>query len=100
MTRRSTNLSAMLRTWTNLTRLQALQGRLRKAEATYEEVARAVPEQHILSALADGPAYYFGLGDLLRERNDFAGASRLLMQGMDLLEGTVTVDADTVTLGY
>jgi LuxR family maltose regulon positive regulatory protein len=100
MTHRSANLTAMLRTWTNLARLHVLQGRLRQAAATYEEVARAVPEQHILPALVGSPAYYFGLGDLLRERNDLAGASRLLEQGMELLQGTLTVDADAVALGY
>jgi LuxR family maltose regulon positive regulatory protein len=100
LTRRSANLSAMLRPLTNLARLQVLQGRLHQAEATYEEVVRAVPEPHLLPALLGSPAYYFGLGDLLRERNDLVGASRLLAQGMKLLQGTLTVDADTLALGY
>jgi LuxR family maltose regulon positive regulatory protein len=54
----------------------------------------------MLPALAGSPAYYFGLSDLLRERNDLAGAHRLLMQGMELVQGTVTVDAYVITLGY
>ena len=100
MARPSANLALILRSLTNLARLQVLQGRLRQAVATYEEVMRAVPAQQILPALVGSPAYYFGLGDLLCERNDLAGASRLLMQGMELLQEKLTVDADIVALGY
>src|SRR6266851_6650318 len=100
MTRPSANLSAILRTLTNLARLQVLQGRLRQALGTYEEVLRALPEPQTLPALGGSPAYYFGLGDLLREWNELEAAERLLLQGMDLLKGTLTVEADVVTLGY
>jgi len=100
MTRPSANLSATLRTLTNLARLQVLQGRLRQALVTYEEVMLALPEPQTLPALGGAPAYYFGLGDLLREWNELEAAERLLLQGMDLLKGTLTVEADLVTLGY
>jgi LuxR family transcriptional regulator, maltose regulon positive regulatory protein len=50
-----------------LARLQVLQGRLHQALATYEEAVRALPEPQILPAVLSGPAYYFGLGDLLHE---------------------------------
>ncbi len=89
-----------MRTLTNLARLQVLQGRLRQALGTYEEVLRALPEPQTLPALGGSPAYYFGLGDLLREWNELEAAERLLLQGMDLLKGTLTVEADVVTLGY
>jgi LuxR family maltose regulon positive regulatory protein len=100
MTRTSANLSATFRTLTILARLQVLQGRLRHALGTYEEVMRALPEPQTLPALGGSPAYYFGLGDLLREWNELEAAERLLAQGMDLLKGTLTVEADLVTLGY
>src|SRR5215469_6728141 len=83
-----------------LSRLQVLQGQLRKAASTYEEAARLVPEQNALRALSGGATYYFGLGDVLREWNRLDEASRYLMDGMALLRGTQTVFADEVTLGY
>jgi LuxR family maltose regulon positive regulatory protein len=94
------NLSITLRSLTNLARVQVLQGRLHQALATYEEGVRALPEPQTLPALVGGPAYYFGLGDLLREWNELEAAERLLTQGMDRLQGKLTVDADLVTLGY
>ncbi len=100
MTRPLGNLSLTLRSLTNLARLKVLQGRLHQALATYEEVVRVLPEPQILLALSSGPAYYFGLGDLLREWNELEAAERLLTQGMERLQGKLTVDADLVTLGY
>jgi LuxR family maltose regulon positive regulatory protein len=83
-----------------LSRLQVLQGQLRKAATTYEEAVRLVPEQNVLHAMSGGATYYFGLGDILREWNRLDEASRYLMDGMELLRGTQTVFADEVTLGH
>ena len=94
------NLFTLLRSITNLARLQALQGRLRQAAATYAEALQVAPGPEGLRALVGGPAYFCGLGDLLREWNDFDGAERHLQQGLDLVMGALIVDAETVALGY
>jgi LuxR family transcriptional regulator, maltose regulon positive regulatory protein len=98
--RASSDLYMVLRSITLLARLQVLQGQLRKAATTYEDAVQVVPEQNILRALSAAPAYYFGSGDLLREWNKLDEASGYLMDGMELMRGTVTVFADDVTLGY
>ena len=96
----SGDLSATLRGITLLARLQVLQGRLRQAAATYREAAHVAPGQESLQALVGSPAYYFGIGDLLREWNDLDAAERHLVQGMEEVWGTLTVDAKVVTQGY
>jgi len=90
----------VLRSIALLSRLQVLQGQLRKAAGTYEEAVRVVPEQNVLRALSGGAAYYFGLGDILREWNQLDEASRYLMDGMELMRGKQTIFADEVTLGH
>jgi LuxR family maltose regulon positive regulatory protein len=90
----------VLRSIALLSRLQTLQGQLRKAATTYEEVVRVVPEQNVLRALSGGAAYYFGLGDILREWNQLDEASPYLMDGMELMRGTQMVFADEVTQGH
>ncbi|HEX6477763.1 MAG TPA: LuxR C-terminal-related transcriptional regulator [Ktedonobacteraceae bacterium] len=90
----------VLRSFALLSRLQVMQGQLRKAASTYEEAARLVPEPNALRALSGGATYYFGLGDVLREWNRLDEASDYLMGGMALLGGTQTVFADEVTLGH
>jgi LuxR family transcriptional regulator, maltose regulon positive regulatory protein len=94
------DLFALLTSITFLARLQVLQGRLREAAATYEQVLRLVAGQEVLRLLVGSAAYYFGLGDLLREWNDLDAAERFLAQGMDQLRGTLSVDAEVITLGY
>jgi LuxR family maltose regulon positive regulatory protein len=98
--RASGNLFTLLRSITNLARLQMLQGRLRQAAATYAEVLQVAPGPEGLRALVGSPAYYCGLGDLSREWDDLAAAERHLQQGLDLVMGTLIVDAETVALGY
>jgi ATP/maltotriose-dependent transcriptional regulator MalT len=90
----------ILRSIINLARLQVLQGRLRQAAATFEEAARSSPGPGGSERLVGNPAYYFGMGDLLREWNDLDGAERHLEQGMDLVSGMPTVDADVVAHGF
>ena len=89
-----------LRGLTLLARLQGLQGRLKQAAATYEEVVQVILGPQGLHGLIDSPAYYFGLGDLLREWNELEVAEHHLAQGMALLKGTHLIDADEVWLGY
>ncbi len=98
--RASGNLLAFLASVTNLARLQVLQGRLRQAAATFHEATQLAPGAGRLQALVGSPAYYFGLGDLLREWNDLDAAQYHVTQGMELVGGTLAVDADVVTLGY
>jgi len=94
------DLFALLTSMTLLARLQVLQGRLRQAATTYEQAGHVVPEQELLCVLVGSAGYYFGRGDLLREWNDLDAASHSLAQGMELVRGTLTVDATVVTLGY
>jgi LuxR family transcriptional regulator, maltose regulon positive regulatory protein len=83
-----------------LARLQVLQGRLRQAATTYEEIGQLVKKHEEVQILADISAYYFGLGDLLREWNELEAAEQHLARGMDLFKGMFSIDAETVWLGY
>ena len=94
------NRPALMRGMTLLARLHVLQGRLRQAAATYAEAAQIAPSKEELQFLVSSPAYYFGLGDVLREWNNLDEAEEYLRQGMDLIKGTLTVDAVLVLLGY
>ena len=96
----SGNRYAALSSTTNLARLRVLQGRLRQARSTYEEAMQLVSGPGEMQALVGGPTYYFGMGDLYREWNDLGAAQSHLEQGMELVKGTLTVDADTILLGY
>jgi LuxR family maltose regulon positive regulatory protein len=98
--RTSSDLYMVLRSIALLARQQVMQGHLMRAATTYEEAVRVVPEPKVLQALSGGAAYYFGLGDVLREWNKLDETSRYLMEGMDLVGGTLTVFADDVTLGH
>jgi LuxR family transcriptional regulator, maltose regulon positive regulatory protein len=100
-TRTSSNYQMLtFRTLTLLARLQVLQGQLHQAAATYEEAAQVVPRAEELQVVANGPVYYFGLGDLLREWNDLEAAEQHLAEGMNQVQGTLSVDADEVWRGY
>ena len=100
LVRASGNRYAALGSMTNLARLRVLRGRLRQAEATYEEAMQLVSGPGEMQALVGGPTYYFGMGDLHRERNNLGAAESHLAQGMELVQGTLTVDADVVLMGY
>jgi LuxR family maltose regulon positive regulatory protein len=93
------NLLGRLAAITNLARLQVLQGRLHAAAATYREMAQIAsrPDQPLL---LEGPAYYVGMADLLREWNDLDAAEWHLAQAMEQLVGRLVVDAEDVALGY
>jgi LuxR family transcriptional regulator, maltose regulon positive regulatory protein len=96
----SGNLSMTLRSLTTLARLQVAQGRLRQAVATFEQAARVVPRQEDLQAMMGSPVYYFGLAEVLRERNELNQAEHLLEQGLELVEGGLTAEGEVVALGY
>jgi LuxR family maltose regulon positive regulatory protein len=93
-TRASGSLFAVVNSLTNLARLRRLQDRLRAA--TYRQIVRTLPGQQGLESLVGGAAYYVGLGDIHREWNELDTAEGLLMEGMDLMRGPLTVDADVV----
>jgi LuxR family maltose regulon positive regulatory protein len=94
------NASGTLRSLTTLARLQVAQGRLRQAASTYEEAARIAPGQEGLQTLVGSPSYYFGIADMLCERNALEAAEQNLRRGMELVRLSLTVDAEVVTLGY
>jgi ATP/maltotriose-dependent transcriptional regulator MalT len=92
------NLFTILRSITNLARLQALQGQLHKAAAMYEEALQLSPTD--MQLLIGGAAYYFGIASLYYEWNELEEADRCLSQGVNQVLGTITVDADVITWGY
>jgi LuxR family maltose regulon positive regulatory protein len=92
------NLFTILRSITNLGRLQALQGQLHRAAATYQEALQLSPTD--LQLLIGGAAYYFGLASLYYEWSELEEAERCLSQGIAQVLGTITVDADVITWGY
>jgi LuxR family maltose regulon positive regulatory protein len=83
-----------------LARLRVLQGRLRQAATTYEQVVQAIPRPEVLQTAFSSLFYYFGLGDLLREWNELEAAEQHLLQGMALVKETLTVEPFVAMLGY
>src|SRR5215204_240482 len=98
--RRTGNPLTILRSVINLAQLRVLQGRLRQAVTTFGEAARSSSGPGGSERLVGNPAYYFGMGDLLREWNDLDAAERYLEQGMDLVSEIPTVDAEVVAHGF
>jgi LuxR family transcriptional regulator, maltose regulon positive regulatory protein len=94
------NLPTTLRSISNLARLQLLQGRLRQAASTIEQVMHLASGHRRLQDLLNGADYYFTLGDLLREWNQLERAKQHLEQGMDLDRGALTAEAEMITRGY
>jgi LuxR family maltose regulon positive regulatory protein len=96
----SINVIAAVSCITLLARLHVLQGRLREAAATYARVVQVVPRPEVLQTIFNILLYYFGLGNLLREWNDLEAAERHLLQGMALVNDTLTVEPFVAALGY
>jgi LuxR family maltose regulon positive regulatory protein len=94
------NPFATVSSMTLLARLHVLQGKLRQAAATYEQVAQVVPQPEILQNMFNSILYYFGLGDLLREWNKLEVAERHLAQGMALVMEPLTVEPFVAVFGY
>lgn len=95
----SGNTSAVLRGLVLLAHLHVLQGKLHQAAVILEQTGQLVPGHEDLRGLIDSSFYYFCLGDLLREWNQLDEAERHLMQGIKLLQGPLTLDADILTFG-
>jgi LuxR family maltose regulon positive regulatory protein len=100
LTRTSNNPFAAVSSICLLAQLYVLQGKLRQAAATYEQVVQAVPRPEVLQTMYISLYYYFDLGDLLREWNDLDAAEWQLTQGMALVNETLTVDPPTAIRGY
>ena len=98
--RTSNNLFATVSSIALLARLYVLQGKLRQAAATYAQVVQVVPRPEVLQTAFSSIFYYFGLGDLLRERNELDTAERHLTGGMALIKETMTVEPFVARLGY
>ncbi len=98
--RASGNLLAYLGALLNIAELQVVQGRLHQAAANYREAAHVALGTGGLQMLVGSPAYSFGMADLLCEWNDLAGAEQHMAQGMELIQGALTVHADVAALGY
>jgi LuxR family maltose regulon positive regulatory protein len=94
------HLLAVERSKALLGRLYVLQGRLRQAATTYEQVRQALPGSERLPTSFGGLFYHFGLGDLLREWNDLEAAERHLLQGMALIDESLTLEPFVALLGY
>ncbi len=99
MGRRGT-LPTTLRSISNLARFHLLQGRLRQAASTIEQLLHMVSGHEGLQALLNGADYYFIQGELLREWNQLDRAEQHLEQGMDLDRGMMTAEAEMITRGY
>src|SRR5215472_3163062 len=63
-----------LRSIANLARLQLLQGKLRQAASTIEQLLHTASGHAGLQALLNGADYYFIQGELLREWNELEQA--------------------------
>ena len=98
--RASRNLLGTLGAVINVARLQELQGRLRSAAATYQELVQIAGGPEALRGLHGALPYYVGLGDLHREWNELDLADEYRAQAMAREPGTGTIDAEYVTLGY
>jgi hypothetical protein len=79
---------------------RVVQGRLHQAVAHYHAASQVALGSGGLQALVGSPAYSFGMADLLREWNDLAGAEQHIVQGMELMQGALTLHADVAALGY
>lgn len=84
----------------SLARMYVLQGKLRQAATTYEQIMHVIPSPEILQTLYIGHYYYFGLGYLFREWNDLEAAERHLMQGMALTNENSPLSARVAMMGY
>jgi LuxR family maltose regulon positive regulatory protein len=97
--RASGRLQSMLAGSVLLGRLERLQGRLRKAAATYREAVEAIPGSLQVEDLHAGPGCILGLGEVQLEWNDLNEAERLLAREVQMLARSF-VPALSVTKGY
>jgi LuxR family maltose regulon positive regulatory protein len=83
-----------------LAQLYFLQGKLRKTETTYAQVLQEVPHLELLHTMFTSFYYFFGRGDLLRERNELDAAEQHLVQGMALINERLPIEPLMAILGY
>lgn len=101
LARPSGNLLALVRCLSLLAWMYVLQGRLRDASHTYEQVERTVPTTELLRGLAISSLfYYFGLGNLEYQRNNLNEAARHLALGMEIIKETSVAEPFAAGLGY
>ena len=98
--RASGNRMATLTTVINVARLQALQGRLRTAAATYQELVPIAGGPEALQTIHGGLPYFVGMGELHYEWNQLDRAGEFLAQALAKEPGTVTTDGEYVLLGH
>ncbi|HEV2237831.1 MAG TPA: hypothetical protein VGR57_14325, partial [Ktedonobacterales bacterium] len=83
-----------------LGRLYVFQGRLRQGATVYGAVAELIGDPETLAAIPGSAAYYFGLGEILREWNELAEAERLLSESIRQVRGPFAVPHEVVAQGY
>jgi LuxR family maltose regulon positive regulatory protein len=98
LARASGNTIAALVAMNNLARLRMVQGRLRRAAETFQEIWEWATEHDEWWLLVGSPAYYLGTGDLLREWNNLDAAEHNLSQGIEKIKWII--DAEVITWGY
>src|SRR5579871_2620163 len=91
------NLPALERVGLSLlARLYMCQGKLRRAEVTFDRAERVIGRHVLMGA----PIFHFSRGELLREWNDPRGAETSLQQGIDAISERNGVDAWVAMEGY
>ncbi len=98
--RASGNRMATLTAVINVARLQMLQGRLRAAAATYQELVLIAGGPQELRGIHGGLPYFVGLGELYYEWNELDKAGEFLAHAMAWEPGTATTDGEYVLLGH
>jgi LuxR family maltose regulon positive regulatory protein len=94
------NRLALLHSIVSLARIHHLQGRLRQAMLTYQEMLQWVTGWDELVGIVSGPAYFFGLGNVLREQNQFDAAEQLFDRGVAAIAAMGVADAEFLLRGY
>jgi LuxR family maltose regulon positive regulatory protein len=79
--------------------IQALQGHLAQAVATFHEAEQMAAPLH-LEDIVDSHFYEIGLGEALRQWNDLDAAERRLLRGVDEQAGRLTLNAQLLVHGY
>ncbi len=83
----------------HLAHVYLMQGRLRQAAATLQQVPQAMPP-FSLEHLPGSHSYHAALGELLRERNELDASERNLKQSVEGIDAGVVVQADVIARGY
>jgi LuxR family maltose regulon positive regulatory protein len=79
--------------------IQAVQGRLRQAVATFYE-AEQLAAPILYEDIVGFHSCEIGLGEVLRQLNDLDAAERRLLRGVDEQSGHLTLHAGLLTQGY